>query len=225
MLALVSTAVRAERPDLYIQQRDSNHFADGTRIYHTDSIYQGMTLKLDLGNTALMAGTSRGGIITTEVAMNWRLKNRFYPTFELGYAHTDSVRADGGTHVGQGGFFRVGIDINGMKKHPESQSALLVGIRLGTSITDFQLLGVKLNDTQNSQIDFPRQVHADCWGEVVIGCQVQIYGGLNMGWAARLRVLFTKTDKNGGPLPYYMPGYGYREDTSWGMNYYIGYKF
>lgn len=205
---------------------DSTHYADGTRIYPTNALYQGMNVKLDIGNVALMAGLSRGHIITPEIAMTWRLKNRYYPVFETGYAYASGIGADGGTHNGQGGFFRVGADINGLKRNPESQNALLIGVRLGTSMQGYNLTNVTWNSPLNPvRHDYPTRFRADCWGEVVVGCQVQIYGGLNMGWAIRGKILFTRKTKDGNVLPYYMPGYGYRNNTSWGINYYIGYKF
>ena len=102
-----------------------------------------------------------------------------------------------------------------MRKHPESPHAMLIGIRIAT---DFQ----------------PRKV--DCWGEIVAGCQVQVWenkkskvqGGLYMGWMGRLKILFTR-EKDGllademGPI--YIPGYGKRGNISWGLSYHIGWKF
>lgn len=196
----------------------------------TAAIYQGVSLKLDLGNTALALGLSKGKIQSYEMALNCRLKNRFYPTLELGYALAEAS-ADGGQHKGQGGFGRVGLDISPLKKHPEYMDVLLVGVRLGTDVQRFSLSNVSQNLTgywsmgEDIRYDYPAKVRADVWGEVVAGCQVQIWKGLQMGWYVRLKFLFTRTDKKGGPLPYYIPGYGYRDDTNWGLNYYIGYKF
>ena len=76
----------------------------------------------------------------------------------------------------------------------------------------------------------------DCWGEIVAGCQVQVWenkkskvqGGLYMGWMGRLKILFTR-EKDGllademGPI--YIPGYGKRGNISWGLSYHIGWKF
>ena len=111
---------------------DSTHYADGTRIYSPDSLYQGLTVKLDVGNTALMAGLTRGKVITSEFAVNCRLKNRYYPVVEGGYAYAHDLQTAGGSYSGQGGFLRFGADLNGLKRNPESQNALLIGVRLGT---------------------------------------------------------------------------------------------
>ena len=200
---------------------------DGTRIYSDSVIYQGMNIKLDLATTILEAAMSKGDVLSFEVAWNIRLKQRFYPTLEGGYVKANTY-ADGGTHKGQGGFFRVGLDINGLKKHPERLNAAMVGIRIGTSMQNYDLLNVEMNDFYwgpEKRLDFINQFRADCWGEVVGGCQVQVWEGFQMGWYVRLKILFTRTAKEGEVMPYYIPGFGYRDETNWGVNYYIGYKF
>jgi len=200
---------------------------DGTRIYSDTVIYQGMNLKLDLANTILEAATSKGKILSFEMAWNIRLKQRFYPTLEGGYVKMETS-AEGGLHTGEGGFFRVGLDINGLKKHPERLNALLVGIRVGTGLQNYDLTGVAMNSPYwngEKKMDFMNQFRADCWGEVVAGCQVQVWEGLQMGWFVRLKILFTRKVSDDGVMPYYIPGFGYRDETNWGFNYYIGYKF
>lgn len=221
--------------DAYNARRDSTHFADGTRVYPDSAIYQGMNIKLDIANTIIEAATSGGKNISMEVAMNWRIKQRFYPTFELGVAKADrsidhKLEAENNyitRHHGAGGFFRVGMDLNGLKKHPEKLDALLVGVRLGTSMQQFEMTGVSLNDPNDHSLthDFPPAFRADCWGEVVAGCQIQVWAGLTMGWSLRMKALFTRNAKSGKALPYYIPGFGYRDNTNWGINYYVGYKF
>ncbi len=199
---------------------------DGTRIYGDSALYQGMSLKVDLGNTLLELGLSKAKIQSYEIAMNWRLKRRFFPTLELGYARGE--RSTGGVNYnGQGGFARVGLDFNGLKKHPDNPNALLVGLRIGTSVQQYDLTGVTLNSTYwgEKKADYLKQLGTDCWGEVVAGCQVQVWEGLQMGWYLRFKILFTRTAKDNHVLPYYLPGYGYRQDTNWGINYYIGYWF
>ena len=200
---------------------------DGTRIYSDTAVYQGMNLKLDLANTTIEAALSKGKILSFEAAWNIRLKQRFYPTFEAGYARAETA-ANGGEHKGEGGFFRVGLDINGLKKHPERLNALLVGVRIGTGMQGYDLSGVTVNSPYwdgERKMDFYNQFRADCWGEVVAGCQVPVWEGLQMGWFVRLKILFTRSASDEEVMPYYIPGFGYRDDTNWGFNYYIGYKF
>ena len=188
-----------------------------------DTIYNGMSLKVDLFNSVLEPARSKGAIQNYEIAMNWRLKQRFFPTLELGYAQAETT-ADGGKHKGLGGFARVGIGLNVSKKHVRSENVMLVGLRVGTALQQYDLIDVPLNNNYwgTQTMDFRQQFGADCWGEVVAGCQVQVWKGLQMGWYLRFKVLFTRKAKEGGVLPCYVPGFGYRDDTNWGISYYIG---
>lgn len=199
------------------------------RLKVDSTIYQGWQLRLDLGTPLIEIGTSRGHNIDVELSTNVRLANRYYPTLEVGFAKADRrVQREHfeSRHLGEGGFFRVGIDINGLKKHPERLDGLMAGVRLGTSMQNYQLTGVPIHDPLDPTRyrDFSRQFRADCWGEVVLGCQVNIVSRMMMGWYFRLKMLLTKNAKEGNCLPYYIPGYGYRSDTNWGVSYYIGIK-
>jgi hypothetical protein len=195
----------------------------GVRAHNTDSIYGGMIIKLDLGATALTLGTSKAKMQHYELAMNWRVIQRLYPTFELGYAGGTKAHGDTLHYRGHGGFARVGLDINPLKKHPESPHALLIGVRIGTAVQKIA--------QSNDHVAVPtvRAVNADCWGEIVAGCQVQVYKGLYMGWMGRFKCLFTRRDQSDRvealKVPIYIPGFGARDNIGWGLDYHIGYKF
>lgn len=184
----------------------ATYAADSTQVAKK-SVYGGMTMKLDLGAAALTAGLSKGSLQQYELAMNWQVIRRLYPTLELGYAGGKTTQGDSLYYHAHGGYFRVGCDVNPLKKHPDSPHAMLIGLRIGTGIQ-----GKK----------------TDCWGEVVAGCQVQIVKGFYMGWMGRLKILFTR-EKEGltadqmGPI--YIPGFGDRSNVGWGLSYHIGYKF
>lgn len=174
-------------------------------------IYQGTTVKLDVATPAVVAGISLGKLQQYELAVNVRLKNHFYPTLEVGYAGGRTEQGDTLTYNAHGGFFRVGLDVNPLRKHPESPHALLIGIRVGTG---FQ----------------PRRT--DCWGEIVAGCQVEIakvkQTAFYMGWMGRFKFLFTR-QPGGLPAeecwPIYIPGFGHRNDLGWGVSYHLGWRF
>ena len=212
-----------------VVKTDSTH----THTHHADSIYQGTNIKLDLGATALTLGTTKAHLQHYEIAVNCRLKNRFYPTLEVGYAGSlpattkDPTRGtitlgDSIAYRGQGGFFRVGCDLNPLKKHPESPHALLVGLRLGTSIQSAQ------HTLLTTQYSLLNTTSADCWGEIVAGCQVEVCKGFTMGWMGRFKCLFTR-QAEGLPAneynPIYIPGFGRRDNIAWGLDYYIGVSF
>jgi hypothetical protein len=181
-------------------------------------------IKLDIGSPAVVAAFSKGKLQQYEMAVNVRLLNRFYPAVELGYAggqtNNDSI-----SYNGHGGFFRVGVDINPLRKNIRSPHALLVGVRLGTSVQG-------LRQGLSSEARHPYSCQADCWGEIVAGCQVEICKVKNtafyMGWQGRIKCLFTR-QAEGLPVEeqraIYIPGFGYRDNIGWGLSYHLGWRF
>ena len=177
-----------------------------------DSIYNATQIKLDIASPVVIAGTHQWQMQHYEIAANVQLARRFFPTLELGYSGGKTHRGDSIQYNGHGGFFRVGCDINPLKKKKDSPHALLVGLRLGTAV---QTKG-----------------YTDCWGEIVAGCQVEIAKvqktAFYMGWMGRFKVLFTR-DKEGLTAdqmkPIYIPGFGNRDNIGWGLNYYLGWRF
>ena len=188
-------------------------------------LYQGVNVKLDIAMPIIEAARSAGKIQDYEMAMNVRLKNRFYPTLELGYALAE-CGADGAQHKGHGGFARLGMDLAIVKKGA-TENNLLVGLRVGGAYQNYDLTNVQLQTDywQSNSIDFYNQNRFDCWGEIVVGCQVYLWKGLHMGWYGRVKLLFTRNVAEEQVLPYYVPGLGFRNDFNWGFNYYIGYRF
>ena len=186
-----------------------------------DSIYNATQIKLDIASPVVIAGIHQWGMQHYEIAANVQLAKRFFPTLELGYAGGKTHRGDSIQYKGQGGFFRVGCDINPLKKHKDSPHALLVGLRLGTAVQGWQHTAQATSGTK-----------ADCWGEIVAGCQVEIAKvqktAFYMGWMGRFKVLFTR-DKEGLTAdqmkPIYIPGFGNRDNIGWGLNYYLGWRF
>ncbi|MBQ2189922.1 MAG: hypothetical protein II452_03540 [Paludibacteraceae bacterium] len=186
-----------------------------------DSIYNGTQIKLDIASPILTPALYKWQMQHYELAANVRLAKRFYPTFELGYAGGSTARGDSIAYTGQGGFFRVGGDLNPLKKHPESPHAFLVGVRLGTAVQQF-----------TNGPGLKSGVAADCWGEIVAGCQVEIAKVNNtafyMGWMGRFKCLFTR-ELTGMPAAdmtaIYIPGFGKRDNIAWGANYYLGWRF
>ena len=196
------------------------------REYADTAVYQGMSVKLDIGTSVLELARSAGKIQSYEAAINVRLAKRFYPTLEAGYAMAERG-ADGGMHKGQGGFGRLGMDLAVVKKGA-SENNMLVGLRFGGAYQGYDLLNVKQHTEYFPKlptISFYDQQRFDCWGEIVAGCQVQVYKGFQMGWYIRMKLLFTRNAKEGEVMPYYIPGLGFRKDFNWGFNYYLAYKF
>ncbi len=194
--------------------------------YADSATYQGLLLKVDIGNTIFEMTRSKMDIQSYEMAMSIRLQNRFFPTLEGGYV-TAKTQADGGKYEGEGGFLRVGLDIHPMKE-PASESNLTVGVRYANALQNYQFKGLTTNNlywTEQQPVDIPKMLRYDGWLEIVASLQVQVYKCFYMGWCARIKILFTDEMKNtSGSMPTYIPGFGYNEPTNYSFNYYIGFK-
>lgn len=193
---------------------------DTTKV-KKEPIYNATQIKLDIASPVVIAGIHQWQMQHYEIAANVQLARRFFPTLELGYSGGKTHRGDSIQYNGHGGFFRVGCDINPLKKKKDSPHALLVGLRLGTAVQGWEHTSHATSGTQ-----------ADCWGEIVVGCQVEIAkvqkSAFYMGWMGRFKVLFTR-DKEGltadQMMPIYIPGFGNRDNIGWGLNYYLGWRF
>ena len=173
----------------------------GTEQKNDSAVYQGTMLKIDIFNTE------------AEAAVNVRLMDMFYPTIEGGVL-TGREQADSAMYAGSGGFGRIGLDFNPLKKSRKKPHAFLVGIRIGTAYQDFEISEAA-----------GRAYRWDTWGEVAAGCQVRMISGFYMGWTARLKVLFTLNQKQATAVPYYIPGFGVTDTMSWGIDYYLCWRF
>lgn len=200
-------------------------------VEHPDTaIYQGINLGLDVGNTILELARSKAAIQSYEVTMNVDLQHKYFPTLELGYAGTKPLTAGGGTYMGQGGFARVGLDLYALKKRKNPDNMLLVGVRVGTALQDFSISGVAVSDSYwqtTTMADMNHLFRCDAWGEIVASVHVKVYKAFYMGWAVRMKFLMTRNNykKSGTPTAYYIPGFGYKQDTNFGFNYYLGFNF
>ncbi len=195
------------------------------REYADSAVWQGWNLKLDLATPVFELARSKGNVMSYEGAASFNLLQRFYPTVEFGYGQ-GAASAAGGDFFGRGGYGRVGLDLSALRKS-RVDNMLLIGIRLGTAVQNYSINNVSVSDPywgEYTMRDFNKQLRADVWGEVVAGVQVKVYGSFHMGWYARFRILFTRKE-TGLPTAYYIPGYGYRDETTFGFNYYVGWKF
>lgn len=189
-------------------------------------IYEGTTLKLDLFNPLYAFFGSSGEIQAYEALVHVNLLNKYFPTIEAGYAHVSHTAKNEAAFNGGGVFARIGADFNLMKKNQDAGNFFLGGLRFGMaqqkySITDIYITDGYWNTTQT--ISFPNCTKFDCWAELVGGAHVKIYKGLNMGWSVRFKFLITRKEEV--LHTWYIPGYGYKTNTTFGFNYYIGYTF
>lgn len=193
-------------------------------LEHPDSVmYQGVNVKLDIANSIFEPARSFGKIQSYEAAVNVDLLHRYFPTAEIGYSQAD-LSAHSGSFRGKGGFMRLGVDLSALRKS-HGNNMLLVGIRLGTAVQGCSTRDVLLGNGYWGYytVNFVNRVRADVWGEVTAGVQVQVYKDFHMGWYVRYKILFSR-GAAGAVTAYYIPGFGYKDDSGFSFNYYLGFK-
>ncbi|MBR1630617.1 MAG: hypothetical protein IJ680_02050, partial [Paludibacteraceae bacterium] len=196
--------------------------------FDTTKVYHGCAVKLDIGNTIIEVLSKNGNRFSAEVQANVNLRNKYFPAIEAGYARCDQTVANDGFYKGSGGFGRLGADLSILKNSTPTtwRNYLMVGLRLGGAVQKFELTGVSINDKYwngATTVDFTDRHRFDLWGEVTLGTQVEIVPHLLLGWSMRLKLLFTR-GREGTVVPWYVPGFGRRDNSAFGFNYYIGYR-
>lgn len=199
-------------------------------------LYNGMTVGVDLwgiGNNALGSD-----FISSEVAIDVNLKNRFFPTVELGYGGTDTWNDNGTHYKSSAPYFRIGMNYNAFYKKKHG-NYLLVGLLYGASSFDYDVNALPISDpTHGGMIGNPNQID-DIWGgsvpfnhkmkgsmkwlEFCVGIRAHIWKQFYMGWALRFKFKASaSTGENGDP--WYVPGYGKYASSAMGVSYAITYK-
>ncbi len=129
--------------------------------------------------------------------------------------------SDTSSYSNNGNYFRVGVDVNFLKKDPD-RNMFFFGFRygLGTFSEELTVVGTSTYfgplDGQFSNNNVSAQ-----WFELTTGLRVKIWKVIWMGYTARLKFGLS-TGATPVMLPHDVPGYGRaEEDSYWGFNYQI----
>ena len=191
----------------------------------TTELYQGLFVGIDLyglGNKIF-----GGDYISSEVAIEVNLKNRFFPILEIGYGTSNFT--DETTQIyyqTKAPFARIGLNYNFQykKKNP---SYLYLGFRYGFTSFSYDLSSPNIEDeiwnTETTYAHTGLQSNAH-WIAFVAGIKVQVYNQFFMGWALRYKSLLRVKDNIQGS-PYYIPGFGTNNGSTLGISYQLIYQF
>lgn len=196
-----------------------------------DTIYTGTTIKFDLGSAAfhpIKNIRDNSKTYSYEVAASVGLLRKYFPTIEAGYAQS-KIGSTMGDFVDYGGFVKIGADYSALRKR-KGDHHFFVGLRIATAMQSYRFNYLKRANNywlnEDSRIAYPWRFGSDFWGELNAGVQVQVWKNLNMGWYVRFKLLFTRGKQLDGIMrAAYIPGYGTRQETAFGWNYYIGWTF
>jgi len=216
LCTLVSTTIAQKKKQIIVPP-------DSTKLLN------GFTVHIDAASVVTSAFMNNS-TYSTEGGIQMDLKHRIFPTFEIGMAGANKLTPDNIRYKTNGLFERIGVDFNLGKKKKDTKptnNLFTAGIRIGRSNFNYDVTNLKITDDYwggTEAINYLSQPVTKIWYEIVVGVQVEVFRNFYMGWAIRDKNLFSK-DVPGEVAPWYIPGFGLNNGTSWGFNYTIGYHF
>ncbi len=142
---------------------------------------------------------------------------RYYLAVEAGHWERNFL-TDDESYSNEGNYFRVGIDVNFLKKDPD-KNMVFFGVRYGRSTYSEYLTVIsdpvwRTVDANYSNTD----VNAG-WAELTTGLRVKMLKFFWMGYTARYK-FGLNTNESGAMISHDVPGYGKTNNQStWGFNY------
>ena len=146
-------------------------------------LYNGVSVSVDLWGIGSKAFGS--DFLSSEVAVDVNLKNRFFPIVELGYGGTDAWNDNGTHYKSNAPYFRIGMNYNALFKK-KFKNYLFVGLRYAMSSFKYDIATLSVDDPiYGGGIGNPNQVD-DIWGGSLpfnfVSAFVHIYGKSSI-WA------------------------------------------
>lgn len=205
------------------------------KIYYP--LYNGMSVGLDLwGIGSQIFGSD---FLSTEIAVDVNLKNRFFPIAEIGYGSTDTWSDKGINYKSNAPYFRIGMDYNALfnKQHGHM---LLVGLRYGVSSFKYDVEALAIDDPIYGGVVGNPNLEDGIWGgslpynhrgmkgsmqwaELCVGIRAHVWKEIYMGWALRFKFRMSSSADEYGD-PWYVPGFGKYGSNTLGVTYTITYK-
>ena len=150
---------------------------------------------------------------------------RYYLAAEYGAASRNEVLATGGSYQNEGTYWRIGVDINLLKKDPD-RNMFFLGFRYGHASYSESLDFVSSDpyfSSFSSTLKNPAVTAA--WGELTTGLRVKVWKEFWMGYTARMK--FAGSAKGDDAVgAYNVPGFGViGQGITWGFNYQLFWRF
>lgn len=146
---------------------------------------------------------------------------RFYLAGDYGRSARNEVTTNGGDYSNNGSYWRVGLDVNILKKDPD-RNMLFFGLRYARSeFSDQANLAIMDPYFGPQQYVLSNPQVTAVWGEMVAGLRVKVWKEFWMGFTSRLK-LGLSVRGNNELSSYNVPGYGtVTSGFTWGFNYQV----
>jgi hypothetical protein len=149
--------------------------------------------------------------------------DRYYLVAEIGRWER-TLATDLEQYSNRGNYFRLGADVNFLKKDPE-KNMLFFGLRYGHG-TFSESISIESEDPVwgTSTNRYSNEGIKANWAELTTGLKVKMFGNFWMGYTARFKFALN-TNAPRGFIPHDVPGYGKTyNDNTWGFNYYVMFR-
>ena len=185
----------------------------------TVPLFRGVAVGVDLAGAAQLQLSDYGQL---EASVRVNLHDQYFPTLEigLGKANHENDEVTGITYRTKAPYFRIGADVNLLKKK-HTGNRVFVGLRY--AFTSYKVDIDRQNfpdpvwqwDTGFGVKDESCYQH---WAEILFGIDAKVTGPLHLGWSVRYRRRLAHDD--GRPeKTWYVPGYGIQESTRLGYSF------
>lgn len=142
---------------------------------------------------------------------------RYFLTIDAGRWERN-FSADEEDYNNSGNYFRVGVDINFLKKDPE-KNMFFFGMRYGQSKFSENLHVTSDPVWGPVNINYTNEDKKAGWGELTTGIRVKMWKFFWMGYTARFKFGLSMNGSNEFAT-YDVPGYGKTtKESTWGFNY------
>lgn len=184
--------------------------AQGFWKLERDSVpmFRGFAVSGDLVGAVQLLVSDYGQL---EGAFRVNLHDQYFPTVEVGYgkaSHEDD-QVTGITYKTQAPFFRLGVDVNIMKKK-HTGNRIFAGVRYGYTNYKVDIARRPFEEpTWKWETSFGVKDEAcyQHWAELLFGIDAKVFGPLHLGWSVRYRQRLMHNDGQMGNV-WYVPGFG-----------------
>ena len=195
--------------------------AQGFLKWEADSVplFRGVAVGVDLAGAAQQLLGDYGQL---EAMVRVNLHDQYFPTLEvgLGKAKHDDDLVTGITYHTSAPYFRLGADVNLMKKK-HTGNRIYVGLRYGFTSYKVDISREPFADPVwgwSTSYGVQGERCSQHWAEVLFGIDAKVFGPLHLGWSARYRRRIAHNDGI-TEKTWYVPGYGVQESTRLGYTF------
>ncbi|MDD4921204.1 MAG: DUF6048 family protein [Bacteroidales bacterium] len=187
-------------------------------------LYQGIQIGFDvIPPLGRISSDNYGAGIKADI----NLKNKYFPTLEVGFAHFDKTSDLGINCTSSGQYIKIGVNKALSYNENKAENLFFAGAHYGFSSFSYNLDNlVYFPGYWGSNIPFS-SIHDEKavagWIELVAGVRVNVLGPVSLGWTAQYKSTLNVTNGSNS-TPAYIPGYGQNFKPKMGIALHLYYK-